>query len=165
MVLQEDKSPFMPAMLPWSAEQSQQNSTELEGNRAPGPPRQAALPTPMCLEALARSSDSEQPLTHSILMPLHQGHHQHPRVPLRREKNAMVLCGVDCCPTAEHPQSSWCRSAHQQQLTSCSAGSSPTDRQMDRGMDGGMDVSPQLRAQPQPLQAPAVVSELAEGPW
>lgn len=41
------------------------------------------------------------------------------------------------------------------------AGSPPANRQMDRGMDG----SPQPSAQPQPLQVPATMSGLPEGPW
>lgn len=45
--LQEDKSPFMLAMLPWGVEQSRQHRAEPERGTAPGPPtHRAALPTP-----------------------------------------------------------------------------------------------------------------------
>ena len=84
--LEEDKSPFMPAMPPWGAEQSHRHSAEPERGTALGPPsRLAARPTPMYLQALARGvprgPDSEHPLTHSISMALHQGHHSRPPAP------------------------------------------------------------------------------------
>lgn len=52
LVLQGDKSPFMPAMLPWSAEQSHQNSMELVGDTAPGPkPARQHSPPPCAFKS------------------------------------------------------------------------------------------------------------------